>query len=158
MALASLAEGRRSLSTESSEGKREGWDSRWPGGFAPEPPFDPHHSQQAGPAFLFVDKPRASKRLRGFGAQTGCSFTLPGTKAPKPDLSSQDGPSPAHLLSRSTEMQDLGDTGLNRRTAGSAVFSENLTWKPRPRRVQVSPEAKRILSQQVQSDKAALMA
>ena len=35
-------------------------------------------------------------------------------------------PSPAHLLSPLTEMQDLGDMGLKEAESSPAVFSENL--------------------------------
>ena len=98
------------------------------GGLCAKPPFDPLHFQRAGgTAFLSVDKPRASKKLRGFELRVA---TVSLFQAPRPQSQTsapQYAPQPCPLIVPPlTEMQDLGDTGLKEAESGPAVFSENL--------------------------------
>ena len=96
-----------------------------------EPPFDPHHSQRAGPAFLSVDKPRASKRLRGFELRLAAVSLF---QAPRPQSQTsapQYGPQPCQLIiPLLLKCRTWVIRVSKRRNAALLSSRRTLTWKP----------------------------
>lgn len=129
MALVSLAEGR--ASTRVVRGEEKGLDSAGARGFAPSLSFDPHRSRRGGAAaFLFMDKPRTSKRPRGFGLRMA-EFSLSQARRPQSQSSALLYPSsPAHLSVSSLKCRTWVILVSKRRKAALLSSRRTLTWKP----------------------------